>query len=65
MESGGNSDVTLTDYILNPSARQQNQNSTGRNGQMTSSVSQQPISLNGHDNNRRAAIPIPEVRQVR
>lgn len=61
LESGGNSDVTLTDYILNPNARQQQQNSTGRSGQMSSSVSQQSSLLNG----QRAAIPIPEVRQVR
>lgn len=65
LESGGNSDVTLTDYILNPNARQQHQNSIGRSGQMTSSASQQAVAMNGHDNNRRAAIPIPEVRQVR
>lgn len=61
LESGGNSDVTLTDYILNPNARQQQQNSTGRSGQMSSSASQQGALLNG----QRAAIPIPEVRQVR
>nr|CAI5823622.1 unnamed protein product [Callosobruchus analis] len=30
LESGGNSDVTLTDYILNPNARQQHTGSMGR-----------------------------------
>ncbi|XP_023030451.1 SH2B adapter-like protein Lnk isoform X1 [Leptinotarsa decemlineata] len=62
LESGGNSDVTLTDYILNPNARQQHQSSMGRStsGPMPSSTSQ-PAVTNGHD---RRVPPIPEVRQV-
>ncbi|KAJ8973923.1 hypothetical protein NQ317_001129 [Molorchus minor] len=62
LESGGNSDVTLTDYILNPNARQQHQSSMGRGAAaLPSSASQQAIT-NGHD---RRVPPIPEVRQVR
>lgn len=63
LESGGNSDVTLTDYILNPNARQQHQSSMGRSptGGMTASASQQAVT-NGHE---RRVPPIPEVRQVR
>ncbi|KAJ8952162.1 hypothetical protein NQ314_007586 [Rhamnusium bicolor] len=62
LESGGNSDVTLTDYILNPNARQQHQSSMGRStsGAMPNSASQQAVT-NGHD---RRVPPIPEVRQV-
>ncbi|XP_050502488.1 SH2B adapter protein 2 [Diabrotica virgifera virgifera] len=62
LESGGNSDVTLTDYILNPNARQQHQSSMGRSptSTMTSSSSQQAVT-NGHE---RRVPPIPEIRQV-
>ncbi|XP_019773047.1 SH2B adapter protein 1 isoform X2 [Dendroctonus ponderosae] len=71
LESGGNSDVTLTDYILNPTARQQLQNSG-----TLSNVSSPNNTLNasgqtGATNNgestgvtRRAPMPVPEVRQV-
>uniref|UniRef100_A0A6P7GYC7 SH2B adapter protein 1-like n=2 Tax=Diabrotica TaxID=50385 RepID=A0A6P7GYC7_DIAVI len=61
LESGGNSDVTLTDYILNPNARQQHQSSMGRSptSTMTSSSSQQAVT-NGHE---RRVPPIPEIRQ--
>ncbi|XP_018565607.1 SH2B adapter protein 1 isoform X1 [Anoplophora glabripennis] len=63
LESGGSSDVTLTDYILNPNARQQHQSSMGRGSggaALSSSASQQAVT-NGHD---RRVPPIPEVRQV-
>ncbi|XP_044261143.1 SH2B adapter protein 1 isoform X1 [Tribolium madens] len=53
LESGGNSDVTLTDFVVNSAARGQLQGSIGRSSQ---------ASTNGvHD---RRVPPIPEIRQV-
>lgn len=77
LESGGNSDVTLTDYILNPEARGGLHHRAGGSGSLTNSSSQQGAvtagsggstaavttpTTNGHD---RRVPPIPEVRQVR
>lgn len=58
LESGGNSDVTLTDYVVNPNARTQLQGSIGRGGggQNASSTGSQ---------DRRQVPPIPEIRHVR
>lgn len=60
LESGGNSDVTLTDFVVNPSARGQLQGSMGRNGNSIGQI--QVSSSNGVE---RRVPPIPEVRQVR
>ncbi|XP_030758098.1 SH2B adapter protein 1 isoform X2 [Sitophilus oryzae] len=70
LESGGNSDVTLTDYILNPNARQQLQHSIGRNTSSSpppqSTSSGQMTAVNGTESaGSRRAMPVPEVRQVR
>ncbi|CAG9861039.1 unnamed protein product [Phyllotreta striolata] len=63
LESGGNSDVTLTDYILNPNARQQHQGSTGRSPTGVGVAAPQPALTNGQGQERRAP-PVPEPRQV-
>lgn len=61
LESGGNSDVRLTDYIVSPNARSLLQGSLGRNNQQqTNSNAQQ-----GNGVHERRIPPIPEVRQVR
>jgi hypothetical protein len=61
LESGGNSDVTLTDFVVNPNARGQLQGSMGRGG--TAANQTQISSTNGvHE---RRVPPIPETRQVR
>ncbi|KAL1501314.1 hypothetical protein ABEB36_006658 [Hypothenemus hampei] len=81
LESGGNSDVTLTDYIINPIARPQLQHSASRsnvpspNSTLTNPghVSANPnaaIIANGGAGEttgavRRPPMPIPEIRQVR
>ncbi|KAK4878473.1 hypothetical protein RN001_010979 [Aquatica leii] len=54
LESGGNSDVTLTDYVVNPAARSQLQGSVTRGGAHHQSAT----------SNDRRAIPLPEVRQI-
>ncbi|XP_018321637.1 SH2B adapter protein 2 [Agrilus planipennis] len=59
LESGGNSDVTLTDYVVNPNARSQLSGSLTRSGQ-TGANNPNP---SGNNNDRRV-LPIPEVRQV-
>lgn len=59
LESGGNSDVTLTDYVVNPAARSQLQGSVGRTGQANLNQTQ---SIGTAD---RRAVPLPEMRQVR
>lgn len=59
LESGGNSDVTLTDYVVNPNARSQLQGSIGRGNS-----NQQGSAGNGVHGDRRVP-PIPEIRQVR
>ncbi|CAG9770732.1 unnamed protein product [Ceutorhynchus assimilis] len=71
LESGGNSDVTLTDYILNPNARQQLQHSGTRSAVPSPNntlVAGQGTSANGSSDaagaTRRAPLPVPEVRQV-
>ncbi|XP_076254693.1 SH2B adapter-like protein Lnk isoform X2 [Rhynchophorus ferrugineus] len=64
LESGGNSDVTLTDYILNPNARQQLQHSAGRNASSPSNATNVPTSANSNEPGGRRPMPVPEVRQV-
>ncbi|XP_066148807.1 SH2B adapter protein 2 [Euwallacea fornicatus] len=66
LESGGNSDVTLTDYILNPSARAQLQHSATRSNVPSPNTggTTQPNGTEAVGAIRRAPIPIPEVRQV-
>ncbi|XP_050315585.1 SH2B adapter protein 1-like [Anthonomus grandis grandis] len=80
LESGGNSDVTLTDYILNPNARQQLQHSGSRPIPVPASAAAASTPMmpnqggaaptsNGAPETvggagRRAPIPVPEVRQV-
>ncbi|GJQ85067.1 hypothetical protein Trydic_g3724 [Trypoxylus dichotomus] len=58
LESGGNSDVTLTDYVVNPNARSQLQGSIGRGG------GAQGSSTSTGSQDRRLVPPIPEVRHV-
>ncbi|CAG9814894.1 unnamed protein product [Phaedon cochleariae] len=59
LESGGNSDVTLTDFILNPNARPSHQSPIAA-ASVSNSLSQQSIT-NGIE---RRVPPIPEARQV-
>lgn len=63
LESGGNSDVTLTDYIVNPNARNQLQSSLGRTNQQTATTT--TTTNHGNGVNERRIPPIPEIRQVR
>lgn len=56
LESGGNSDVTLTDFVINPNARRELQGSIGRGGGQNQT---------GNGTHDRRVPPIPEVRQVR
>lgn len=62
LESGGNSDVTLTDYILNPNARHAAP-TPATAAAVSASQSAQSIA-NGGATERRAPPP-PEVRHVR
>lgn len=58
LESGGNSDVTLTDFVVNPAARMQLQGSIGRGATTHAS----PLTDGGAE---RRVPPLPELRQVR
>lgn len=59
LESGGNSDVTLTDFVVNPAARMQLQGSIGRGATTHAS----PLPTGGGA--ERRVPPLPELRQVR
>lgn len=75
LESGGNSDVTLTDYVVNSGARGHLQGSTGRGGQTAGAATTQPapaaqasaaVALTASNGvQERRAPPLPEIRQVR
>lgn len=64
LESGGNSDVTLTDYVVNPAASNQLQGSMGRGGSHSGGGSQATTASAGSQD-RRLVPPIPEIRHVR
>lgn len=58
LESGGNSDVTLTDYVINQGARNQMQSSIDRR------AAGGQANVNGQSGERRVP-PLPDARQVR
>lgn len=66
LESGGNSDVTLTDFVVNQNvARGQLQGSLSRSGQQHSQPTTAAITIDGGTMERRAPPAPPEIRQVR